>query len=70
MRKPRSLTQLLLGPRRRTPINHGSSLAGTCCFSIDRSSGGLGSKDKPFHGQREAFFLVGTGHKPGGMLHI
>ena len=65
MRKPRSLTQLLLGPRRQ---NH--PFTGTCCFSIDRPSGGLGSKDKPFHGQREAFFLVGTGHKPGGMLHI
>ena len=32
--------------------------------------GDLGSKDKPFHSQGEALFLVGTGHKPGSMLHV
>ena len=38
--------------------------------SYDRSSSDLRSKYEPFHGQREALFLVRTGHKPGSMLHI
>lgn len=83
MRKPRNLTQhplasLHIGkhwahgrcPRRRTPIYNGIFSVPYRCFSIDRPSGSLGSKHKPFHGQREAIFFVGTGHKPGSMLHV
>src|SRR6185437_8866983 len=31
---------------------------------------GLSSKDKTFHCQCEALFLIGTSHKPGLMLHL
>jgi hypothetical protein len=38
--------------------------------SYGRSLSDLRSEDKPFHGKREALFLVGSGHKPGSVLHI
>ena len=82
MRKPRNSDNIHLHPLRSASIG----LTGVApdvephlprihpvryrCFSFDRPSGGLGSKHKPFHGQREAIFFVGTGHKPGLMLHV
>jgi hypothetical protein len=38
--------------------------------SYDRPSSDLRSKYEPFHGQREAIFLVRAGHKPSSMLNI
>ncbi len=48
-------------------LNHACSVE---LLPFRASSGDVDSKDKSFHGQCETLFFVGTGHKPGLVLHF
>src|SRR5579864_8876671 len=68
-----SILPMVVFPDPETPINT-MIMPKSGLFARNASYGHPSSRprseDKLFHGQCEAVFLVGTGHKPGGMLYV